>query len=352
MSLEKNPLITIGVPVYNGEPYLKKCLDSLSNQTYQNLEFLITNNGSTDKSKKIIEEYCKNDSRFKLINRAKQGAGPARTEQCRIAKGEYICFCDADDYLDIHFVEEMLKSNSNYDLIICDWIKFYKNGKTELRKIDLSKKMLNEEDIKDLQKRIFGNDNPKTPMDLDLFSSLCGKLYKPSIINGNNIEILSSQILGGADDALFNIDYLEFAKTGLKIDKPLYYYYSNPKSFSHNHKIEDINKLNLQYDEFEKRANKYNKNQNYFVAINYRMYIQSFSVFLIAINSNKSKKEQKESIKSFINSSRYKNALSKVEYRSFGKVFKPFYKSIKKGNFNFSWMYMKLANFYRHIKAS
>lgn len=352
MSLEKNPLITIGVPVYNGEPYLKKCLDSLMNQTYQNLEFLITNNGSTDKSKKIIEEYCKKDSRFKLLDRIKQGAGPARTEQCRIAKGEYICFCDADDYLDTHFVEEMLKSNNNYDLIICDWMKFYKNGKTEFRKISFSKTELNEEDIKDLQKRIFGNDNPKTPMDLDLFSSLCGKLYKPSIINENNIEILSSQILGGADDALFNIDYLEFAKTGLKIDKPLYYYYSNPKSFSHNHKIEDIDKLNLQYDEFEKRARKYHKDQTYFVAINYRMYIQSFSVFLIAVNSEKSKKEQKDAIKLFINSNRYKYALSNVDYKSFGKIFKPFYKSIKRSNFNFSWMYIKLANFYRHMKSS
>lgn len=349
--MEENCLITIGVPVYNGEEYLETCLSSLANQTYKKLEFLITNNGSTDRSKEIILNFCEKDRRFKLIDRKKQGAGPARTEQCRLANGKYICFCDADDYLDKEFVEKMLHNNAkDYDLIVCDWYKFYKSGSKEIKEISLGKDLLDENDITELQKRIFGNDKPKTPMDLDLFSSLCGKLYKTSIINNNNIEILSSQILGGADDALFNIDYLEHAKSGLKVNVPLYYYYSNPKSFSHTHKIEDIEKLNLQYDEFEKRATKYKKEAPFFAAINYRIYIQSFSVFLIAINSGESRKKQKETIKTFINSKRYKNALMNVKYESFGSTFKPFFKAIKKGNFLFCWNYMRLANFYRLTK--
>ena len=224
--LHNNDLITIGVPVYNGEEYLDVCLNSLMKQTYQNLEFLITNNGSTDRTKEIIESYCKKDKRFRLIEAKKQGAGPARTQQCRLAKGKYICFCDADDYLDEHFAEKMIANNQDYDLIICDWCKFYKNKKEEIRRIDLEKDILDELDIHNLQKRIFGNSHPKTPMDLDIFSSLCGKLYKVSIINDNGIEILSSQILGGADDALFNIDYLEYAKNAYKVNDPLYYYFS------------------------------------------------------------------------------------------------------------------------------
>ena len=350
--MEQEILITIGVPVYNGEPYLKKCLDSLMNQDYKNLEFLITNNGSTDRTEEIIKEYCEKDPRFKLIKAPKQGAGPARTEQCRLAKGKYIGFCDADDYLEPDFVSSLMRDNQDYDVIIADWYKFYdENGKKEVRNITLEKHILDENDVKELQKRIFGNSNPKTPMDLDLFSSLCGKLYKVSIINEHDITIMSSQILGGADDALFNIDYLEFAKSAFKVDKPLYNYFSNPKSFSHNHKIEDINKLNLQYDEFERRANKYQKDESYTLAIYYRMYIQAFSVFLIALNSKEKKKTQKKYVKEYIKSERYQNALKHVTYKSFGKVFKPFFKGVKKGHLGFCRFYIKLATFYRNRRS-
>lgn len=348
---DKNILITIGVPVYNGEEYLITCLDSLKNQTYTNLEFLITNNGSTDRTREIILDYCNQDSRFVLIDRKKQGAGPARTEQCRLAKGKYICFCDADDYLDEHFVEEMLINNDDYDLIVCDWYKFYQNQKKEIRKISLDKAKLSREDVLILQRRIFGNSEPKTPMDLDLFSSLCGKLYKVSLINEHQIEILSSQILGGADDALFNIDYLEYAQSGLKVDRPLYYYFSNPKSFSHNHKIQDIEKFNLQYDEFEKRAKKYKKEASYYNALNYRIYIQLFSVYLIAINSLENKQTQKKYVGTYLNTSRIKNVLSNVSYKSFGKAFKPFFKWAKQRKDKMCWFYMKLANKYRLRKS-
>lgn len=343
-------LVTIGVPVYNGAEYLETCLNSLMNQTYKNLEFLITNNGSTDDTREIILNFCKKDPRFKLIDRIKQGAGPARTEQCRLAKGQYICFCDADDYLEKEFVESMLEQNDNCDLVVCDWIKFYENQKKEIRKISLEKDNLDRQDVLDLQKRIFGNNNPKTPMDLDLFSSLCGKLYKVSIINEHNIEIMSSQILGGADDALFNIDYLEFAQSGRKVNKPLYCYFSNPKSFSHNHKISDIEKLNLQYDEFEKRAKKYNKDNSYFVSIMYRMYIQAFSAFLIALNSTEEKRIQKQVVKDYIFSERYQQALKIVTYKSFGFMFKPFFKALKNKHLSFCWFYMKLASSYRNLK--
>ena len=347
---KQNLLVTIGVPVYNGEEYLSKCIESLVHQTYRNIEIIITNNGSTDNSQQIIEKYANQDKRIKVLTKSKkQHAGPSRTEQCRIAKGTFICFCDADDYLEEDFIETMLSKGATYDLYIADWYKFQNNNtKKEIRKIDFANDFLDREELIELQKKIIGDKNIKTPMDLDLYSSLCGKLYRVSLINDHNIEILSSGDLGGADDALFNVDYLEYAKSGVKINKPLYNYFSNPNSFSHTHKIEDVFKFALQYDEFKKRIIKYKKGDEYKEALNHRIFVQSFGAFIIIYSAKEKKRTKKLVLKKYTNSEDFKNSLCNASYNSFSKGFKPFFKAVAKKHFWVAKSYIKLALFYRN----
>lgn len=91
--------ISIIVPVYNVEKYLKVCLDSIKNQTYNNFEVIMINDGSTDKSKKICEEYTK-DARFILINQNNQGLSGARNTGLKNITGEYVLFIDSDDWIE------------------------------------------------------------------------------------------------------------------------------------------------------------------------------------------------------------------------------------------------------------
>ena len=93
------PKISVIVPVYNVEKYLKECLDSIINQTFKDIEIICVNNGSTDSSCEILNEYAKNDNRIKIINSENIGVGNARNLGLQAVTGEYISFVDSDDFL-------------------------------------------------------------------------------------------------------------------------------------------------------------------------------------------------------------------------------------------------------------
>ena len=96
-----NKKISIIIPVYNAEKYLKCCLDSILNQSYKNLEIIIINDGSTDNSLKVIEEYKKNDNRIILISQKNQGVSKSRNNGLELATGDYIMFIDPDDWIHV-----------------------------------------------------------------------------------------------------------------------------------------------------------------------------------------------------------------------------------------------------------
>lgn len=116
------PLVTVIVPVYNVERYLARCLDSIVNQTYQNIEIILVNDGSTDTSGEICQRYAQNDSRIRIFTQENQGLSAARNTGLDHMNGEYIVFIDSDDYVSIYFVEIMLNKLLEYDvkIAICD----------------------------------------------------------------------------------------------------------------------------------------------------------------------------------------------------------------------------------------
>ena len=108
--------VSVIIPVYNVEPYLEKCLDSLINQTLKDIEIICINDCSTDNSLNILEQFKNKDERIKLINlKENKGAAAARNEGLKIAKGEYLGFVDPDDYVDLNFYEELYKKAKQDD---------------------------------------------------------------------------------------------------------------------------------------------------------------------------------------------------------------------------------------------
>ena len=123
-------LITVIVPIYNSEYYLEECLDSLQRQSYQNIEIILINDGSTDGSADICRRYCEGDSRFVLIEQNNKGLPLARNAGLDIASGDYICFVDSDDYVDEKFIEILYQNIKAFcaDISICGYIKFEGEG--------------------------------------------------------------------------------------------------------------------------------------------------------------------------------------------------------------------------------
>ena len=178
--------ISIIIPVYNVEKYLRECLDSILNQTFQEFEIICTDDGSTDKSLEILEEYKRKDDRFVILQQRHFGAGAARNNGIKLAKGKYIMFLDADDYFEPTLLEEMYERADKYDadLTVCSSKKVDDDGNVtetgspnfpiNIDKVPLER-IFNREEFKD---NIFS-----------LFSPVIwNKLIKKSFLKENNLE--------------------------------------------------------------------------------------------------------------------------------------------------------------------
>ena len=200
--------ISIIVPVYNGEKYFAECIQSILDQSFADIEIIVINDGSTDGSLSLIERYAQNDSRIVVINQKNKGVSAARNAGLSKARGDYIMFVDADDYIARKDALELLidfaKENGNPD-VVC----FRRVGDTRGRKAPSGYSKLNDS--------IIGR------MIVDeTINTLWDKLYKKSIIKENSIKFPVG--IRMAEDLLFNVQYFCEAKTIGFFDEELYYY--------------------------------------------------------------------------------------------------------------------------------
>lgn len=231
------PKISVIIPVYNVEEYLRDCLDTLINQTMKDIEFICINDGSTDGSLNILNEYASNDDRFVIITQKNQGQGIARNKGIELAKGEYISFVDPDDWVELDIFEILYNKfrETEVDVIQFDYDNCYgmkkcsraKSYKTRLKK-DFNY-TINDNDIyswKDIpKKRICG-------------MSLCiwDKAYRTDFIRKNNINLAPNK---HGEDHIFSISANLLANKILYVGKFLYHY--RIRSGAASNKITDGN---------------------------------------------------------------------------------------------------------------
>jgi glycosyltransferase involved in cell wall biosynthesis len=182
-------LVSVIVPVYNVGEYIEKCINSIINQTYSNLEILLINDGSTDNSPRICAEYAKKDIRIKLIHKENGGLSDARNVGLDVARGKYILFVDSDDYISEELVEILHSSmvKNRCDISTCQYEIFYAHSlpRVNMNK-NVTKILLSEKALEDMlyQKNIT--------------NSAWGKLYKKSLFEdvrypvGHNYEDLAT----------------------------------------------------------------------------------------------------------------------------------------------------------------
>ena len=130
------PKVSIIIPVYNVEKYLKKCLDSVINQTLKDIEIICIDDGSTDSSYTILNEYAQKDNRFVILKQKNNGAGAARNKGIEIAKGEYLYFLDSDDFVDITLLEKAHTKIKENDCDICIFKNYFYNDNTKEKYIN------------------------------------------------------------------------------------------------------------------------------------------------------------------------------------------------------------------------
>ena len=208
--MEKD-LVSIIVPVYNVEQYLEKSLDSIIKQTYKNLEIILINDGSTDKSLSILKKYEKKDKRVKVINKKNGGVSSARNKGLDICCGKYITFVDADDYVAVDYIETLYKKIKEYDvdIVFSNAIDVQENGKKRYCKKNNKDILLNSEGIfKEILKE-------------EIITCVCwGNLYKADLIKSICFDIK----MHIAEDFKFLIEVIKCSNKSLVIPEKKYYY--------------------------------------------------------------------------------------------------------------------------------
>lgn len=215
----KNALISIIVPIYNAEQYLDRCVESVVNQTYKNLEIILVDDGSIDASSQMCDNYAKKDSRIKVIHNENGGSAFARNAGIAIANGEYICFADSDDYLDNDMVEFLynLLTENNADVARCGYYT-NKNGVETTEFTDYSVKVINSlQAISDLATSGYGG----TPW--------C-KLYKAQVVKNHLYEKAD----GCSEDILHNFRVYKDCTRLVFCDDPKYHYVIREGSVTNN----------------------------------------------------------------------------------------------------------------------
>ena len=179
-------LVSIIVPIYNVDEYLRQCIESLVNQTYKNIEIILVDDGSTDNSGRICDEYLNTDKRIHVIHKENGGSSSARRAGISSASGEYIMLVDGDDWIDQCTVEQCVRSldkNRTVELVMFTYMREYHNNSIKSHILDKSL-ILNDKDVEHLvYRRLFGliGNELRHPERLVNMGSCCMKLYKKDV---------------------------------------------------------------------------------------------------------------------------------------------------------------------------
>ena len=217
-----NDKVSIIIPIYNAKDYIERCLGSIFNQTYKNIEIIAINDGSKDNSLKILKKLSVNNNNLKIIDQKNAGVAKVRNRGIKEAKGKYIMFIDNDDYIDEDYVENYINriKKDDLDIVIGGYERIDNDGKVLVRTIPSN-----------------------TPIGKYTIVAPWAKMYKLDFLKKNNIEFLSTNI---GEDIYFNLKAMNLTNKIDFIDNIGYKWFYNKKSISNTiHK--KISK-NLQFE--------------------------------------------------------------------------------------------------------
>lgn len=222
-------LLSLIIPVYKTEQYLRRCLDSLCNQSYSNLEIIAVNDGSPDNCLSILKEYAEKDCRIIVLDKENGGANTARNLALTIAKGEWISFVDSDDWLDISYYQELMQYADSECQLICGGFRLNESGYSY--KVNNNYLRLNRvESIETLYSTYYG-----------MLYNVWGKVFKKDIIINNSLVFRSFL----RDDGIFLLDYYQYINSVNIISTRSFLHYNTENINSNTHKIYGIEKIML-----------------------------------------------------------------------------------------------------------
>nr|WP_263325073.1 glycosyltransferase family 2 protein [Neobacillus sp. Marseille-Q6967] len=301
----RSPKISIIVTIFQVEEYLERCIQSVLNQTFKDFELILVDNGSTDGSSKICNQYKKKDGRIKFVQKNHGSIASGRNFGLKHATGEYIQFMDADDFMAHDMLEKMYHTifQRNSDLITCGYKKMYVNENDEeyFVNCEVEDRIYNKEEFLPVCAKYCEN---------FILYFVWNKLYRADIIRSNDIRFDES--ITRSEDVLFNFEFIKNSNRFIFIKESLYIYNrSNVNSTSKGFQIQDVEMQGITYDRIRDYLSKQGVYQSNERHLEHQYAVTMFSLIAQAyITSLKvSNKVRQNYIKSILDNRRTQKAL-------------------------------------------
>jgi len=316
------PKISLVIPVYGVEKYIDQLFESIRKQTLQDIEVIFVDDGSPDRCPELLDEFCSQDERYKVIHQKNGGVSVARNTGLDYATGEYVYVIDSDDWLADDSLTNLWAEaeRSNSDLIYGDWVL---EGASSSPIIALFENAFVTDDpqtINALQCAVFNNSRP-TRVSRPEFSSIlhfCGApwsaMVKRSLIADNNLRF-DPYVKGLGDDILFMLHLYEYAKKVSYIKAPIYHYRAVEVSYSHGYKANLLDVYKLIFEKMEQFLVENKKGKDTWKAYHFRVLVyheQAMARYYGNTQNPKSESERFNEMKAVLNTEPYKQAAKNV----------------------------------------
>lgn len=332
-----NQLVTVVVPVYNVEKYLDRCIDSIVNQTYKNLEIILVDDGSPDNCPQMCDDWAKKDNRIKVIHKKNAGLGMARNSGMDIATGSYIFFVDSDDYLDKNTVKKSvdIAINSQAQVVMFGHSNFDDYGNITPLKMKTDKLYFEgEELLNDLLPGLFVYDR-------GLGVRTGNKMFSLTLLKDNNLQYKSEREII-SEDAFFVLQLFKCVKKVAVLPENLYFYYQNPKSLTSTYREDRQEKNNLFLLKSLKEIEANNYPECVVKSLKVRFHAYTISALKQILNSDLSEKVKREKVYQILQDKTLNETLSSDVLEGEKKSLKVFYNLVRYKMYGMAFLMLKI----------
>lgn len=313
--------VSIVVPVYNVEKYLNQCVDSVLAQTYKNIEVILVDDGATDSSPALCDEYAEKDSRVKVVHKKNGGLSSAREAGINNVCGSYVLIVDGDDWIDVDTIRscvEVVNENNDIGCVMFSYAKEHTND-SYVRHIFQGDKdfLLAEEFVQEIYIRLFGlvNDRLSFPESLDYLSSCCMKLYRKDLLS--EARFIDTKEVGSGEDGIFNIFALKNCESAVYIDRPFYHYRANETSITSSFRPKLVTQWGRLFSIMQEYIDENSLPSQYQEALNNRIALGILGIGLNGLCSDEmSFSEYKKYVNSYIKSETYISAIKTMKLKN------------------------------------
>lgn len=338
--------VSVIIPIYNAEAYLNRCIESVVNQTYRNIEIILVDDGSSDNSPNLCDEWAKKDSRIRVIHKQNEGHGIARNYGIKIATGQYVCFSDSDDYIELTTVEIALSAilETGAQAVVYGYDKVSSAGEIiHSQKPSVPKRIFEGDEVKKILLPMALSNNAVTGENWNLWLSACSGLFSMDVIRKNNWKFVSERNLFSEDFYSIGELYGYLNKVCI-IDDILYHYVQNENSFTHKYNPERHLKIDCFFNGMKSLSEKIDCKKELEAPI--RTIYLGFVIWALKqiVNSNETFLERYKYLKNIIKGETLQNQLKLHKYNGENISKKILFSLLKKRMIFFSFIIIKLRN--------